>query len=151
MQRTLNVDELTEQLQAQTVTIAGTVYRLVVKDNKTQRKLRDDSRQLSRLGRKADQLSEEGKKLEDSADERAFDDLAEREERLEDEVIGVRRRMIGQLIRDENGKPPPVAVLDGLDAAVVGRLFEFVLTDPLAEQPDPTGPTANGGGTPPTS
>lgn len=151
MQRTLNVDELTEQLQEQAVTIAGTSYRLVVKDNKTTRKLRDDSRELAKLGRRADQIAQATKALDDTdADEAAYDKLAAEEEALEDRVVLVCRQMIGQLIRDDDGKPPAAGVLDGLDAAVIGRLFEFVLADPLAEEPDPTPATANGGGTPPS-
>jgi len=151
MQRTLDVDQLTKELQDQTVTIGGTVYRLVVKDNKVTRRLRDDSRQLARLGRRAEEISKEGDGLDAAGGEGAFDALAEREDKLEDEVIATRRRMIGQLIRDEEGKPPPAGVLDGLDSAVIARLFEFVLSDPLAEEPDPTPGTANGGATPPTS
>ncbi len=150
MTRTLNVDELTEQLQEQTVTIAGTEYRLVVKDNKTQRKLRDDSRELAKLGRRSDEIAARAAKLdENKGDEAAYEQLAGEEEALEDRVVLLRRQMIGQLIRDADGKPPAAGVLDGLDAAVIGRLFEFVLADPLAA--DPTGPTANGGDTPPTS
>jgi len=151
--RALDVDQLTKELQQQTVTIAGTVFRLVVKDNEVTRRLRDDSRQLTRLGRKADELAAETKRLDDAdqADEGAFDAIAKREDDLEEEVVGVRRRMIAQLIRDDKGVPPAAEVLDGLDSAVIGRLFEFVLSDPLADQPDPTPATANGGGTPPTS
>lgn len=153
MTRTLDVDQLTQELAEQTVTIAGTTYRLVVKDNKVNRKLRDDSRELAKLGRKADELAARTRKLDesDNGSEEEYAKLAADEEALEDRVVMVRRQMIGQLIRDPDGKPPTATTLDGLDAAIIGRLFEFVLSDPLADEPDPTPATANGGGTPPTS
>lgn len=149
--RTLDVDKLTDELKAQQVTIAGTGYRLVVKDNKVTRGIRDDSRELARLGREAAGIEKRQKAADDEhAAESTYDQLATEEDALEQKVIAVRRRMIGQLIRDDEGKPPPAAVLDGLDSAVIARLFDFVIEDPLAPSADPSPQTANGGGTPPT-
>ena len=149
--RTLDVDKLTSELKEQQVTIAGAAYRLVVKDNATTRKIRDDSRDLARLGRDAAALEKRTKQAdEQDADEGTYAAIAKDEDLLEEQVVAIRRRMIGVLLHDEQGDPPPADVLDGLDSAVIGRLFDFVLEDPLAKQTDPTSGTANGGGTPPS-
>lgn len=149
--RTLDVDKLTDELKGQQVTIDGHPYRLVVKDNAVTRRIRDDSRELTRLGRDAKALEKRTEQADESdADESVYAAIATDEDRLEEQVVEIRRRMIGVLLHDEQGDPPPADVLDGLDSAVIGRLFDFVLEDPLAKQPDPTSATANGGGTPPS-
>ena len=147
--RTLDVDKLTEELKEQQVTIDGRPYRLVVRDNAVTRRIRDDSRELTRLGRDAKALEKRTEQAdEQAADETVYAAIAADEDRLEDQVVEIRRRMIGVLLHDEEGDPPPAGVLDGLDSAVIARLFDFVIEDPLAGGPDPTPPTANGGGTP---
>lgn len=149
--RTLDVDKLTSELKEQQVTIAGQSYRLVVKDNAVTRRIRDDGRELARLGRDAAALEKRTKTAdEQGADEKIYAAIAKDEDKLELEVVAIRRRMIGVLLHDDDGNPPPAPVLDGLDSAVIGRLFDFVLEDPLAAKADPTSGTANGGGTPPS-
>lgn len=149
--RTLDVDKLTDELKGQQVTIDGHPYRLVVKDNAVTRRIRDDSRELTRLGRDAKALEKRTEQADESdADESVYAAIATDEDRLEEQVVEIRRRMIGVLLHDEQGDPPPADVLDGLDSAVIGRLFDFVLEDPLAAKADPTSGTANGGGTPPS-
>lgn len=147
--RTLDVDKLTQELKEQQVTIAGVAYRLVVRDNAVTRRIRDDSRDLTRLARDAKALEKRTEQAdEQDAGEDTYAAIAKDEDLLEEQVIAIRRRMIGVLLHDEQGDPPPADVLDGLDGAVIGRLFDFVLEDPLAKQADPTPQTANGGGTP---
>lgn len=149
--RTLDVDKLTSELKEQQVTVAGVAYRLVVKDNAITRTIRDDSRELGKLGRDAAGLEKRTTAADEkNAGEDVYDAIAADEDALETKVVEIRRRMIGTLLHDDQGDPPPADVLDGLDSAVIARLFDFVIEDPLAKQSDPTSPTENGGGTPPT-
>lgn len=152
--RTLDTDELTTELAQRAVTIGGVAYGLVVKDNSVNKTLRADTRKLMRLGRDEKAAAERIAALADAdpPDEAAIEKAADEQEKAEERLLSLQRQIIMNLLRDADAKPPPAAALNKLDSAIVGKVFEFVLTDPLDgdRADDPTSPTANGGGTPPS-